>query len=88
MKSVILCLGLLSCLPLHASAAAPAVESCEQLRAQIGRMPPADHQLLAKMRSSRGCEFTTAEIFRVAYGDKPVPQVVPHYRKHREHHDD
>lgn len=63
-----------------AQAAAPAerqAESCEQIRAQIkahvGMPARPNTVLLGKVGANRNCRFTSAEAYRAAWGDKPLP---------------
>jgi len=88
MRPPLFFLALLSCLTFNALAAEPPVESCEQLRAQIGQLPPANHELLAKMSLRKDCKFTSAEVYKVAYGDKPPPRETREHQRHREDYDD
>lgn len=70
-------IGLLGLLALNAHAAPPEVESCAQIREQIaaqtGLLPKPDTVLLEKLGSQQECRFTAAEVYRAAYGDKPLP---------------
>ncbi len=96
MKSAILPLFAL-CFAAAAQAAAPAApqaESCEQIRAEIrahtGMPARPNTALLGKVGANRQCRFTSAEAYRAAWGDKPLPKGEPRERrtKHREHDDD
>lgn len=56
------------------AAAAQQVETCDAVRAKIGRLPPADGDLLRTLALRKECRFTAAEVYRAAYGDKPMPK--------------
>lgn len=69
-------------------------ESCDQIRARIAAhagMPERPNTaLLAKVGANRKCRFTSAEAYRAAWGDKPLPKDDRPARstRHREHDDD
>lgn len=67
--------------------AAPEAETCDAIRAKIGQLPPADAELLRTLAIRQECRFTAAEVYRAAYGDKPMPKYRPR-RHHRRHDDD
>jgi len=73
---------------MEAMAAEPPNETCEQIRAKIGRLPPADHELLRSLAARQECRFTAAEVYRAAYGDKPMPAVELHPQRHHREDDD
>jgi hypothetical protein len=54
------------------------VESCDQIRAQIkaqtGVLARPDTVLLGKVGANKQCRFTSAEAYRAAWGDKPMPK--------------
>lgn len=87
-------IGLLGLLAVNANAAAPQVESCEQIRLQIkaqtGVLPKPDTALLGKLDAQPECHFSTAEMYRAAFGDEPMPKIEPRDRraKHRDDDDD
>lgn len=56
------------------AAAAQDAETCDAVRAKIGRLPPADGDLLRTLALRKECRFTAAEVYRAAYGDKPMPK--------------
>lgn len=65
--------------------------TCEQLREQIqaqtGILPKPDTDLLQRLGARPECRFSAAEVYRAAYGDKPLPRKAG--RSHRAHdHDD
>jgi len=89
--SLLLCAG-----AVHAAepAAASATESCAQIRAQIqahaGIPERPNTALLAKVGANRKCRFTSAESYRAAWGDKPLPKDDRPARRdrHRDRDDD
>ncbi|MEZ5627769.1 hypothetical protein [Denitromonas sp.] len=60
-----------------ALAAAPSTVSCEQIRAQIqaqaGVRDKPDTALLDTLSEHPECRFTAAEVYRAAFGDRPMP---------------
>lgn len=83
--------GLLCLASLCANAGEVPASTCEQIRKQIqaqtGILPEPNTGLLQKLGSSPECRFSAAEVYRAAYGDKPLP--VKEARSHRKHdHDD
>lgn len=87
---VIACSGLAAA---NANAAALQPESCDQVRAeinaQVGVLPKVNTGLLQKLGSRSDCRFTAAEVYRSAYGDKPMPRNDSRgHRSRRHHHDD
>jgi hypothetical protein len=64
------------------------VPSCDAIRARIGVVPLADSELLRTLASRQDCAFTAAEVYRAAYGDRPLPPPEPRSNSHRRHHDD
>lgn len=70
-------IGLFGLLAMNALAVTPEVESCAQIREQItaqtGLLPKPDTVLLEKLGTHQECRFTSAEVYRAAYGDKPLP---------------
>jgi hypothetical protein len=84
--------GFLCFATLCANAAEMQAPSCEQLREQIqtqtGILPKPDTDLLQKLGARPECRFSAAEVYRAAYGDKPLPKKEARtYRKH-DHDDD
>jgi hypothetical protein len=59
-------------------AAAPAEVSCEQVRgriqAQVGIRDKPDTSMLDTLSEHPECHFTAAEVFRAAFGDRPMPR--------------
>lgn len=83
--------GFLCFASLFANAAEVPAPSCahlrEQIQAQTGILPKPDTDLLQKLGSRPACGFSAAEVYRAAYGDKPLPR--KDARSHRKHdHDD
>lgn len=69
----------------HAAEAAP--ETCEQVRAQIGVLPPGDADLLRRLAArTNECGFSSADFYKAAYGDRPPARET--HRAHHRHHDD
>lgn len=73
-----------------ADAATVRAQTCTQLREQIqmqtGILPKANTELLQKLSARQECRFSATEVYRAAYGDKPLPSQEP--RSHRKHDDD
>ena len=78
MKSIPIILLVLSITTAHAATPAAQVESCEQIREQIrthtGVPAKPNTILLSKVGANKKCRFTSAEAFRAAWGDKPLPR--------------
>lgn len=87
-------IGLLGLLAVNANAAPPQAESCEQIRLQIkaqaGVLPKPDTAMLEKLDAQPECRFSTAEMYRAAFGDEPMPKIEQRDRraKHRDDDDD
>ncbi len=68
--------------------------SCDQIRAEIkahtGIPDRPNTELLQKVGANGSCHFTSAEAYRAAWADKPLPPPTRHSerRRHHEHHDD
>lgn len=90
MKKTILYLGVLSLSAFGAQAADGPAPSCEAIRVQIaaqtGLRPQANIELLRTIGLNQACQFSAAEVYRGAYGDKPLPVQAP--RAHRASHDE
>ncbi|MDY0014545.1 MAG: hypothetical protein RBS40_16840 [Rhodocyclaceae bacterium] len=94
----ILVATLLGLLALTAQAASPTetakpqTDTCEQIRAQIkaqtGVPPKVNTELLQKLSGRPDCAFTAAEVYRAAWGDKPLPTNDGHGRGVKRGHDD
>jgi hypothetical protein len=87
-------LGLLVMLTLGANAADAPPQTCEQIRAEImeikGLKVTPNTELLKKISLRSECQFTAAEVYRAAYGDKPLPppeQRRYDYNEHQESDD-
>lgn len=93
MQKHYLVLGLLALLAMGGHAADAPVPTCEQIRAEImavkGLAVIVNPELLQKISLRGDCQFTSAEVYRAAYGDKPLPPPES-YRSHHQHddHDD
>jgi len=84
-------IGLLSLVAFHAAAAEAQPPTCEQLReriqSQAGVSSKVNIELLQRLSGRQDCRFSAAEIYRAAYGDRPMPK--RESRSHRKHdHDD
>lgn len=69
------------------------MSACDQVRASIlaqtGIRERPDIDLLDRIRAHPECGFTTPEVFRAAFGDKPMPAPGPaHHRSWRRHSQD
>ena len=83
---IVLCFGVAQA----ATTAEPQSESCDQIRAQIkehvGIPSKPNTSLLGKVGANKRCRFTSAEAYRAAWGDKPMPKD-DRRGKARRHHD-
>lgn len=90
MRKYFTIIGFVSLMTLNAAAAEAQAESCEQIREQIkaqtGLLPKADTGLLQKLSMRSECRFSAAEVYRAAYGDKPLPKT--EQRGRQSSHDD
>lgn len=59
-----------------------------QIQAQTGIPAAPDVDLLKKLSIHNGCRFSAAEVYRAAYGDKPVPTSNTSEQYRRSHDDD
>ncbi|TVO53416.1 hypothetical protein [Denitromonas halophila] len=84
-------LALVALLAGQAHAATPRTETCEQIRAriqaQVGDRAKPDTTMLDTLSEHPDCAFTAAEVFRAAFGDRPMP-VQTHRRDRRDRNDD
>ena len=65
------------------------VEIRDRVTAQVGLLPKPDVVLLRILGVRADCSFTAAEVYRAAYGDKPLPPGKPiKNRRSCKHHDD
>jgi hypothetical protein len=84
--------GLLVFAALGANAATPQTQTCQQVRERIqmqtGILPKADTGLLQQLSAHQECRFSAAEVYRAAYGDKPLPRQEPRSGKKHGHDDD
>lgn len=63
-------------------------ETCEQIRARIGVPPLAAPDFLRTLALRKDCAFTSAEFYKAAYGDRPIPRETRTYRRERDDDDD
>lgn len=86
-----LVLGFLVTLVVGAHAVEAPAQTCEQIREEImavkGLVAVTPTELLQKISLRSECQFTSAEVYRVAYGDMPLPPPEP-YRQHDKAHKD
>lgn len=65
-------------------------QTCAQIRAEIqtqtGVPSKPNTDLLRKVAAHLECRFSSAEVYRAAYAEKPLPRQEP--RGHRARHDD
>jgi hypothetical protein len=59
-----------------------------QIQAQKGILSGPDTSLLQKLGAHGECRFTATEVYRAAYGDKPMPKSTSTDRQSRHHDDD
>jgi hypothetical protein len=94
MKKPLLFIGLLGMLSgnAHAANVNAQDESCEQIRTQIkaktGVPLKVDIELLQKLSTRSECRFSTPEVFRAAYGDRPLPKSEVREGRAKHDHDD
>ena len=74
----------------HAQLAQP--KACEEIRQQIGAqrglLVKPDTVLLEKIGTHPDCAFTTAEVYRAAFGDQPMVKDERSFRRNRHGDDD
>ncbi len=74
-----------------ANAADVPTQTCEQIRDEIrsviGIVPIVDTDLLQKISLRSECQFSSVEVYRAAYGDKPLPKQDT-YQRQESHQDD
>jgi hypothetical protein len=81
-------------LALAAGVAAAEPPTCEQIREQVkahtGVPVRPNIDLLRTAASRQDCKFSSAEVYRAAYGETPIPKNTDRVqrRKHRKWHDD
>jgi hypothetical protein len=84
MKATLPLIALLSCFGSGANAADETPLTCAQIREQIkavtGLVATPSFDLLRQIGMRRECNFTSAEAYRAAYGDKPLPPQESHDR--------
>lgn len=91
MQKQYLALGLLAMLVMAAHAAEAPGQTCEQIREEImavkGLVAVTPTELLQKISLRSECQFTSAEVYRAAYGDMPLPPPDPYRQHNNAHHD-
>ena len=93
MKTLIQRFFVLTFLAVGVHAAEVPAPSCDEIRlqiaAQIGLLPTVNTDLLRNIGLNQQCQFTAAEVYRGAYGDKPLPVEAPRarYKRHEDRHD-
>jgi hypothetical protein len=70
-----------------ASDPSPCGEIRAQIQGQTGNLSSPNTALLQKIGTSTQCRFTSAEVYRAAYGDKPMVKR-DHSSQHRQKHDE
>lgn len=79
-------IALLGCFASAAHAQDEPPQTCIQIREQIkavtGLVATPSFDLLRQIGMRRECNFTSAEAYRAAYGDKPLPP-----QESQDHHD-
>jgi len=92
MHTTIILSAILGLVVLQARAADVPTRSCDQIREQIaaqtGLLPKANTELLQLISARPECQFVAAEVYRAAYGDKPLPQQEPRRQRQHEERDD
>jgi len=93
MKAISIILLALSMTTVHAATPDVQEESCDQIRAEIrahtGIPAKPNTLLLSKVGANNKCRFTSAEAYRAAWGDKPLPNDDRRDRRSKAHeHDD
>ena len=93
MKKLLLSVVLLDCFANVVYAANELPATCIEIRAQIktvtGLVTKPNKELLRHISTYPGCNFSTAEVFRAAYSDRPLPQPeAPNHHSHRDHDED
>ena len=58
-----------------------------QIQAQTGILAAPDTALLQQIGAHSQCRFSSAEVYRAGFGDKPTPANSPS-NSNRQHHDD
>jgi len=91
MKSILTILLALSVMPTYAATPSTPDESCQQIREQIaahtGLPVKPNMVLLGKVGKNMECDFTSAESYRAAWGDKPLPKDNRRDRRSKDHDD-
>jgi hypothetical protein len=78
MKKQFVAISLLSLFAFCVSAEEALAQSCEQIRGQINRqtgmLPAVNTRLLQNLSLRQDCRFSAAEVYRAAFGDRPLPK--------------
>ncbi len=84
--------GFLAVLACDAHAQTPQAESCETIRqkiqAQTGILAKPDTVMLEKINAHPECAFTMAEVYRAAFGDRPIVKESHSRHRYRDHDED
>jgi hypothetical protein len=92
MKKILPLMALLSCLTVGAQVAEEPPRTCVQIRDQIkmvtGLLSTPNVDLLQQIAVRQECNFTSVEVYRAAYGDKPLPPPEPQGAHHNRERDD
>ena len=93
MKAPFFLTGLLMLANPGANAAPATPDACEQMRTQIqtvtGLVTMPDKDLLSKLSTLHpACQFSSAEVYRAAYGDTPQPARSKSRRQQRHESED
>lgn len=85
-------IALVAVVALAASAANAQAQTCDQIREQIetrtGVLPAVNVSLLQNISARQDCRFSAAEVYRAAYGDKPLPKPIPSILSQNDRGDD
>ena len=77
MKKMLSLIVLLGCFASGVHAANELPASCDEIRIQIqsvtGLLSTPNIELLKQISIHQDCNFSSAEVYRAAYGDKPLP---------------
>jgi hypothetical protein len=76
MKKRLIQIALLSLIATGAAANDSSAQRCEQIREEIenqnGLLPSTNIELLREISVRQECHFSSAEVYRAAFGDKPL----------------
>jgi hypothetical protein len=92
MKATLPMIALVSCFESGAIAVDEPPPTCTQIREQIkavtGLVVTPSFDLLRQIGVRRDCNFSSAEAYRAAYGDKPLPPQETHDQHDNEEQND